>query len=57
MPLGIISALRRRHLGRQAAMGGALLLVSAPVYWLGLVVLYLFADDIGKWPLLPGAGS
>ena len=28
-------------------MGGALVAISAPVYWLGLVALYLFADDIG----------
>jgi peptide/nickel transport system permease protein len=27
------------------------------VFWLGLVVLYLFADDIGKFPILPGANS
>jgi peptide/nickel transport system permease protein len=28
-----------------------------PVFWLGLVVLFLFASDIGKFPLLPGANS
>jgi peptide/nickel transport system permease protein len=38
-------------------MGGALLAISAPVYWLGLVALYLFAKDIGVVPILPGAGS
>ena len=38
-------------------MGGALVAISAPVYWLGLVALYLFADDIGVWPLFHGAGS
>jgi peptide/nickel transport system permease protein len=31
--------------------------ISAPVFWLGLVALYLFANDIGKIPILPGAGS
>jgi len=35
-------------------MGLALIAVSAPVYFLGLVVLYLFADDIGRFPILPG---
>jgi peptide/nickel transport system permease protein len=39
------------------AMGGALVAISAPVYWLGLLSLYLFADDIGKFPIFPGAGS
>ncbi len=38
-------------------MGGALLAISAPVYWLGLVSLYLFSDDIGKFGLLPGSGA
>jgi peptide/nickel transport system permease protein len=38
-------------------MGGALLAISAPVYWLGLVMLYLFAKDIGQFPLFDGAGS
>jgi peptide/nickel transport system permease protein len=57
IPLGILSALRPRSWFDRLAMGGALVALSAPVYWLGLVVLYLFADDIGRWPLLPGAGS
>ena len=38
-------------------MGGALVAISAPVYWLGLVGLYLFANDIGKFKLFPGSGS
>ena len=57
LPVGIISALRRRsHLDR-ASMGVALVLISAPEYWLGLIVLYLFAADIGQIKLFPGAGS
>src|SRR5919108_324576 len=35
----------------------AVVTISAPVFWLGLVALYVFADDIGKIPILPGAGS
>ena len=35
-------------------MGIALIFISAPVYFLGLVALYLFDDDIGKFPILPG---
>ena len=31
-----------------------LALYSAPVFWLGLVLLYLFADDIGEFPIFPG---
>lgn len=56
-PIGIVSALRRRGALDRLLMGGALIAISAPVYWVGLVALYLFADDIGAIPLLPGAGS
>jgi peptide/nickel transport system permease protein len=38
-------------------MGTALVLVSAPEYWLGLLALYLFAADIGQVRVFPGAGS
>jgi peptide/nickel transport system permease protein len=40
------------------AMGGALLAISAPAYWLGLVAIYLFSQDLGKLlPIFPGAGQ
>jgi peptide/nickel transport system permease protein len=57
VPIGVLSAVRRGSWVDKLTTGGALLGISAPVYWLGLVALYLFADDIGLWPLLPGAGS
>lgn len=57
LPVGVISAVRRRRWPDRLAMGLALVAISAPVYWLGLVALYLFADDIGRFPLLPGANS
>ena len=38
-------------------MGLALLAISAPVYWLGLVALYLFANDIGLVHVFDGAGT
>jgi peptide/nickel transport system permease protein len=55
--VGIISARRPRSGLDRFSMGGALVLVSAPEYWLGLIVLFLFASDIGKWKIFPGAGS
>jgi peptide/nickel transport system permease protein len=55
--IGTISAVRPRSRFDRAAMGGALVAISAPVFWLGLVALYLFASDIGKFPILPGQGS
>jgi peptide/nickel transport system permease protein len=57
IPVGIISAVRRRSVLDRTAMGFALLGISVPVFWLGLVMLYLFATDVGKFPLLPGANT
>src|SRR3954471_12492852 len=55
--IGIVSATRRGSFWDRFLMGGALVLISAPVYWLGLVALYLFSDDIGVWKIFPGAGA
>ena len=57
LPIGIVSALRRRTPLDRASMGTALLFFSAPEYWLGLIALYLFAADIGQVKVFPGAGS
>ena len=57
IPVGIISAVKRHTLVDRAAMGTALVLISTPVYWLGLIALYLFASDIGVIPIFPGANS
>jgi peptide/nickel transport system permease protein len=57
IPIGVLSAIRPRSLLDRVAMGAALVGISAPVYWLGLVALFLFASDIGKLHLFGGAGS
>jgi peptide/nickel transport system permease protein len=57
LAIGVLSALRRHTWVDRASMGTALVLVSAPEFWLGLIFLLLFANDIGKFKLLPGAGS
>jgi peptide/nickel transport system permease protein len=57
IPIGIISALKRGQWQDKAAMGLALLLISAPVYWLGLVSLYMFSKDIGVFQIFQGSGS
>jgi peptide/nickel transport system permease protein len=57
LTVGIISALRQRTALDRGSMGTALVLISAPEFWLGLIVLFLFSSDIGKWKILPGAGS
>jgi peptide/nickel transport system permease protein len=57
LPVGILSAIKRRQLPDRLAMGAALVAISAPVYWLGLVSLYLFSKDIGRFPVFDGANS
>jgi peptide/nickel transport system permease protein len=57
LTIGIISAVRRRSILDRTTMTGSLALISAPVFWLGLVSLYLFADDIGVWKVFPGQGA
>ncbi len=51
IPLGIVCALRPGSVWDRAATVVALLGVSAPVYWLGLVLLHVFADRLGLFPL------
>jgi peptide/nickel transport system permease protein len=53
IPIGIISALKRRTMADRLAMGFALFGVSAPVFWLGLMALFIFWEKLG-W--LPGTG-
>ena len=53
VPIGVISALKRRSFADRAAMGFALIGVSTPVFLLGLVALYIFWEKLG-W--LPGTG-
>jgi peptide/nickel transport system permease protein len=57
LTVGIISALRRHSWIDRLSMGGALVVLSAPEFWLGLIFLFLFANDIGKLKILPGSGS
>jgi len=54
IPVGIIAAIRPGSWMDRLSMGVALLFISAPVYFLGLVALFLFDNEIGKFPLLPG---
>jgi peptide/nickel transport system permease protein len=57
IPVGIISAVKRRSFLDRSTMITTLIFISAPVFWLGLVALYLFAQDVGVIPIFPGIGS
>jgi peptide/nickel transport system permease protein len=53
IPIGIISAIKRRTLVDRTSMLFALFFVSAPVFWLGLMALWLFWYKL-HWS--PGTG-
>ena len=50
LTIGIISAVRHRTVFDRLAIGLSLVAISAPVYWLGLVALYLFAPRLRRLP-------
>ena len=57
IPLGIISALRRNSPTDVATMIGANIGVSMPVFWLGLMLIYVFALLLNDTPFqLPSSG-
>ena len=57
IPIGMISAVKTGSWLDRISMGIALVFISAPVYFFGLVALFLFDDSIGRFPLLPGSGA
>jgi peptide/nickel transport system permease protein len=57
IPVGLISAIRQGTLLDRTTMITTLAFISAPVFWLGLVALYLFAQDVGVVSIFPGIGS
>jgi peptide/nickel transport system permease protein len=57
LSVGVISALKQHSFWDRTSMGSALVLISAPEFWLGLIALLLFSSDIGKFKIFPGSGS
>jgi peptide/nickel transport system permease protein len=57
LPVGVLTALKPRSKTDRVVTGMTLFFLSAPTYWLGLVALFLFAQDIGRFPLVGGAGT
>ena len=51
IPLGMLSAIRPRSIWDRLATVFTLAGISAPVYWVGLVLLSVFADRLGWFPL------
>jgi peptide/nickel transport system permease protein len=51
VPVGVVSALRPRSLWDRLGTVLALIGISAPVYWIGLLLLKVFADRLGWFPI------
>jgi peptide/nickel transport system permease protein len=45
--IGVLSAVRRRSVVDRAAMGFVLIGISSPVFWLGLMALFIFWKKLG----------
>jgi peptide/nickel transport system permease protein len=56
IPLGVIAALRRNTWGDRVAMTVAVAGVAVPVFWSGLLLIWLFSVRLG-WLPPAGAGS
>ena len=57
LTIGMISAVARGTLLDRFAMTTALVFISAPVYWLGLVCSTSSPRTSARFPLLPGSGA
>ena len=56
VPLGVLAARNRNTLIDTAAMGTAVLGLSIPQFWLGLMLILLFAVNLGWFPVLSSGG-
>ena len=57
LPVGILTAVKPRSKSDRVVTATTLFFLSTPTYFLGLVALFLFASDIGRFPLVGGAGT
>lgn len=56
LPLGILAALYRRALADHLTRFGALLGASMPSFWMGLLLIYIFAVKLGLFPVMGRGG-
>ena len=54
VPFGVLSAISRRRIVQYLASGFAMLGISIPTFWLGMMVLLAFSV---RWRLLPSGGN
>jgi ABC-type dipeptide/oligopeptide/nickel transport system permease component len=56
LPLGVLAAIKQNSLIDQAAMGFAMIGMTVPAFWLGLLLILLFAVQL-QWLPAIGAGG
>lgn len=54
---GVIGGARAGSVGDRIAGAASLFLVSAPVFWVGYMAIFLFGAAVGLLPILPGVGG
>lgn len=52
IPIGVLSAVHRNSLIDTASMTGALVGVSMPIFWLGLLLIYIFSIQLHVFPMM-----
>jgi peptide/nickel transport system permease protein len=52
IPIGVLSAVHRNSIIDTASMTGALIGVSMPIFWLGLVLIFIFSIRLQALPML-----
>ena len=57
VPLGVISAVKQHSIIDSLSMLFANLGVSMPVFWLGLILIYIFSVQLGWVPITSASGS
>src|SRR5690606_22868535 len=57
VPIGVTSAVRRHQFVDYLLMTGSLLGLSMPSFWLGMLLLLLFAVNLGWFPVVGGLGA
>ena len=56
LPLGIFAGLRPKSIGTRIIMGGSILGISIPTFWLGLMMIIVFSVMLG-WLPVSGRGE
>jgi peptide/nickel transport system permease protein len=51
VPIGVIAAIKRNTYLDYVSMTGALIGISMPTFWFGLILLYFFAYKLGWFPI------